>query len=294
MVTDPPAEPGAEIRLKHFKQGTASVLRQFIGVVSLLSLLAVSNAGRAATITLGASQDGTIYSNHVDRGSGGGNALIVGTNGRDDPRRALIEFDVASQVPVGAVIQNVKLTMIMGQLPTAPEEFSTIELHRLTSSWGEGTTQQQNPPNDSFGGMGQGAPAHAGDVTWSSRFWGTPPTPWTTPGGDFDAAVSGMAAIGLPIDVPYSWESTAGMVADVQEWLDNPDGNHGWILKNIDETSMSTFRVFYSRQTATAALRPQLTIVYQMVPEPASLAMVGSAFASCVVAATRRQKRSST
>ena len=34
--------------------------------------------------------------------------------------------------------------------------------------------------------------------------------------------VSGAAAIGLPIDVPYSWESTPAMVADVQEWLDNP------------------------------------------------------------------------
>jgi hypothetical protein len=270
------------------------VLRQFISVVSLLSLVALQSDGRAATITIDASQDGTIYSNHIERGSGGGNALIVGTNGRDDPRRALVAFDVAGQLPAGATIESVKLTMVMGQLPTAPEEFSTIELHRLTSSWGEGTTQQQNPPNDSFGGMGQGAPAHNGDVTWSSRFWGATPTPWTTPGGDFDAAVSGVAAIGLPIDVAYSWESTPGMVADVQEWLDNPVANNGWILKNIDETSMSTFRVFYSRQTATAVLRPQLTITYELVPEPRSLAMVGSAFAGCVVVATRRQKRSST
>jgi hypothetical protein len=269
------------------------VVRQSISVISLLALSVFSTAGRAATITIGASQDGTIYSNHVERGSGGGNALIVGTNGQDDPRRALIAFDVAGNIPAGAMIQSVKLTMVMGQLPTAPEEFSTIELHRLTTSWGEGTTQQQNPPNDSFGGMGQGAPAHNGDVTWNSRFWGATPTPWATPGGDFDADVSGVTAIGLPIDVAYSWESTPGMAADVQEWLDNPASNNGWILKNIDETSMSTFRVFYSRQTATTALRPQLTITYEVVPEPGSLAMVGSAFAGCVVVATRRQKRSS-
>ena len=50
------------------------MLRPFIRVVSLLSLLAVSNDSRAATITLGASQDGTIYSNHINRGSGGGDA----------------------------------------------------------------------------------------------------------------------------------------------------------------------------------------------------------------------------
>lgn len=264
------------------------MLRQFLRVVSLFTLLAISNDSRAATITLGASQDGTIYSNHINRGSGGGNALIVGTNGRDDPRRALIAFDVAGQLPAGAIIESVKLTMVMGQLPTEPEEFSTIELHRVTSSWGEGTTQLQNPPNDSFGGMGQGAPAHSGDVTWSSRFWGATPTQWTTPGGDFDPSVSGAAAIGLPIDVPYSWESTPAMVADVQEWLDNPAGNNGWILKNVDETSMSTFRVFYSRQTATAAWRPQLTIEYQAVPEPASLAIVGVAGVCCLAARRRR------
>jgi hypothetical protein len=267
------------------------VLRQLIGVISITALLAVSNDGRAATITLGASQDGTIYSNHINRGSGGGNALIVGTNGRDAPRRALIAFDVAGQLPAGVAIQSVKLTMVMGQLPTEPEEFATIELHRVTSSWGEGTTQLQNPPNDSFGGMGQGAPAHNGDVTWSSRFWGATPTPWTTPGGDFDASASGAAAIGLPIDIPYSWESTPAMVADVQEWLDNPAGNNGWILKNVDETSMSTFRVFYSRQTATAAWRPQLTIEYQALPEPASLAMVGSIVAGCLVVRRRRAIR---
>lgn len=266
------------------------MLRQLIGVISITALLAVSNDGRAATITLGASQDGTIYSNHIDRGSGGGNALIVGTNGRDAPRRALIAFDVAGQLPSGAMIQNVKLTMVMGQLPTEPEEFATIELHGLTSSWGEGTTQLQNPPNDSFGGMGQGAPAHNGDVTWSSRFWGAAPMPWTTPGGDFDASVSGAAAIGLPIDVPYSWESTPAMVADVQEWLDNPADNRGWILKNVDETSMSTFRVFYSRQTTTAAWRPQLTIEYQETPEPASLAMVSVAVIGGVVARRCRDK----
>lgn len=267
------------------------MLRQFIRIVSLLSLMALASDSRAAIVTLGASQDGTIYSNHINRGSGGGNALIVGTNGRDAPRRALIEFDVAGQIPAGAVIQNVRLTMVMGQLPTEPEEFATIELHRLSASWGEGTTQQQNPPNDSFGGMGQGAPAHDGDVTWSSRFWGSPPTPWATSGGDFSAVVSGAAAIGLPIDVPYSWESNAGMVADVQQWLDNPADNHGWILKNVDETSMSTFRVFYSRQTATAAWRPRLTVEYRMVPEPAPLALAGLAFAGCAVTTMRRWRR---
>src|SRR5689334_9760046 len=109
MATHPPAEPGAGRRYPTLQiQGTASVLRQLIGAISITALLTVSNDGRAATITLGASQDGTIYSNHINRGSGGGNALIVGTNGRDAPRRALVAFDVAGQLPLGVKIQAVK------------------------------------------------------------------------------------------------------------------------------------------------------------------------------------------
>jgi hypothetical protein len=222
-------------------------------------------AGRAAptTVVLGASKDATIYSNHVDRGSGGGNGLFTGTNGQGDRRRAIIAFDVAGHVPPCATIQHVQLTLVLGQLATEPPAVSTIGLHRLTADWGEGTTQQQNPPNDSFGGMGQGAPASEGDVTWNARFFSaTTPTPWTTPGGDFLASPSASSAIGLPLNVGYTWDSTAALVADVQGWLDNPSTNFGWMLVNADETSMSTFRVFYSRHVATATWRPQLSITY--------------------------------
>lgn len=224
------------------------------------------------TIAIGASKDSTIYSNRVDRASGGGNGLFTGTNGQDDPRRALIAFDVAGAVPAGAVIQHVQLTLVLGQLPTGPADTSTVGLHRLVADWGEGTTQQQNPPNDSFGGMGQGAPSLDGDVTWNARFFSaTTPTPWATPGGDFVPTASASAAIGLPLNVGYSWDSTAGLMNDVQGWLDDPSSNFGWMLANADETSTSTFRVFYSRHVATEAWRPQLSITY--VPEPAGLAL---------------------
>ena len=153
---------------------------------------------------------------------------------------------------------------------------STVNLHRLVSSWGEGTTQQQTPPNDSFGGMGQGAPASDGDVTWIARYWGPSPILWDSPGGDFLGDASASAVIGAQIDVPYAWASTPELVADVQQWLDDPTSNFGWVLVNEDEQSASTFRVFYSRQTATSGLRPVLTVSY--VPEPptrlAALAMV--------------------
>jgi hypothetical protein len=221
---------------------------------------------RAATITIGASRDGTIYFNHTDRGSGGGNALISGTNGQDDPRRALIAFDIAGHVPAGAKIRRATMSLVLGALPTEPSAMSLIETHRILADWGEGTTQQQAPANDSLGGTGQGAPAANGDVTWSSRFWGGSPIPWNTPGGDFAASASSAAAVGQAIDVRYTWPSTAATVGDVQNWLDDPAMNFGWMLVNGDESSMSTFRVFFSRHVATAMLRPELTVDY--VPEP--------------------------
>jgi hypothetical protein len=63
-------------------------------------------------------------------------------------------------------------------------------------------------------------------------------------------------------------------VSDVQSWLDVPSTNFGWLLLNADEKSFSTFRVFYSRQVATAAWQPQLEITY--VPEPKGWAIVAS------------------
>jgi hypothetical protein len=264
------------------------VLRRtfFISCVGVALMNGLNTPSDAATVTIGASKDSSIYSNHVDRGTGGGNALITGTNGQDAPRRALIAFDVAGSVPAGAVIQSVTMTLTLGQLPTSPSVISLIELHRITSDWGEGTTQRQTPPNDSFGGMGQGAPASDGDVTWTARFWGATPTLWNSPGGDFAQLASTTAIIGQPLDVPYSWPSTPAAVTDVQSWLDNPSTNFGWLMLNSDESSMSTFRVFYSRQVATAAWRPQLEITY--VPEPTSVVMSVLACTLCMDLKRRR------
>jgi hypothetical protein len=272
------------------QRGVHPARTALVTFMALGGLLGASRASLGATVTLGASRDATIYSNHVDRGSGGGNALITGTNGQDDPRRALIAFDVASAVPAGSVIQSVTMKLVLGQLPTEPTPISVINAHRVLADWGEGTTQQQIPPNDSFGGMGQGAPANLGDVTWIASFWGPTPTYWNQPGGDFSTVASTSAAVGLPIDVAYTWPSTSAAVNDAQSWLDDPSSNFGWMLVNSDEIGTSTFRVFYSRHVATAAWRPQLEITY--IPEPASVLLCVLACFPLVRGARIRSARS--
>jgi hypothetical protein len=235
-------------------------------VFSALALIVtMTSAARAATVTLGASRDATMFQNNADNGSGGGNGLFSGTNGAgNSPRRALIGFDVASALPEGSIIQSAGLTLFLGQFPNvAATPTSTIGLRRIVANWGEGNTQQQIPPNDTFGGQGQGAPAVDGDVTWNARFFSTTnPTPWTNPGGDFVNAVSASTVVTRTLNSGYTWSSTDATVEDVQGWLDNPSTNFGWMLVNADEASPATFRGFYSRQTATASLRPQLSLTY--------------------------------
>ena len=60
---------------------------------------------------------------------------------------------------------------------------------------------------------------------------------------------------------PYVWGPTNGMVADVQQWLDSPSENFGWILVG-DEAAPHLAKRFDSREDTVLTARPKLTIVY--------------------------------
>ena len=95
----------------------------------------------AATTTLVASKDNSIFANNVDNSNGGGAGVFVGTTNsmqNNSIRRGLLEFNIASAVPAGATITEVNLTMYLGQASLA-SGMRTIDLHRLTADWGEGT-----------------------------------------------------------------------------------------------------------------------------------------------------------
>lgn len=244
-------------------------------LLALCVSLAMAPLAQAATIMLGASKDASIFQNNVGNSSGAGNGLIVGTNAQSSARRAAVAFDVAGAVPAGATIQDVKLHLVVGAVAGGGgggggSENVTIGLHRLLANWGEGNSQQQNPPSDSLGGQGQGVAASAGDITWNSSFHAS--SLWSTPGGNFAASGSASALIDALVGTTKSWTS-AELVSDVQNWLDNPSGNFGWMLKNMDEASANSGRTFYTSEVATAAFRPQLEVTYEVVPEPSTVAL---------------------
>ena len=240
-------------------------------IATLLVLIGLAMPASAQTeVTLAATQDNTLYEdNDGDTSNGAGQYLFIGQTNQGDLRRALLKFDVASGVPAGATIESVTLSANVSKLPSGSGT-QPATLHRVTSAWGEGTS-------DAGGNEGGGTAAVAGDATWTHRFFET--DTWTTAGGDFDASSSASASIGS--NGPVSWGSTSALVADVQGWLDDPDTNHGWLIRG-NESTTRTARRLDSRQNATEANRPVLTITYtqataaEETPDAASFRLDGA------------------
>lgn len=213
--------------------------------------------------TLTPSQDNTIFSENppgpppaiTGYPSDALGYLYVGRTGPNyGPylRRALVAFDVAAQVPAGTVIQSAQVSMYLNR-PGPASEGTSLALHRLNETWGEGTSKNAS-------GQGFGAQATSGDATWVRRFYDT--STWATPGGSFVASASATAPVfGMGT---HTWGPTAQLLADVQGWIDAPSSNAGWILVG-DEVTDTTSCQFHSKDSFGQA--PSLEITYGIAPE---------------------------
>jgi hypothetical protein len=217
----------------------------------------LSGSALAETVFVEASQDNTLYehSQGTLRSNGAGRFLFAGKTINFGVRRALLAFKDLGAVPAGASISSVKLHLYVSK-ENAPQ--TTVRVRRLDSDWGEGTS-------DATSAEGQGAQAAAGDATWNHTFFDN--MTWTTPGGDFAAVAS--AQIVVDMVGAYTVESTSGLVADVQHWLDNPGENYGWIL--IANENTTSARRFNSREHGTVERRPTIEIEYSTPTAPAPL-----------------------
>jgi hypothetical protein len=140
-------------------------------------------------------------------------------------QRTLVLFDL-SIVP-NAGIKSATLTLNM---VSAPSNARTYSANLVTSFW--------NEP----------------DVTWTNR---VATTPWGAAGGDFDGTVSSNAAIPTAV-APVSWN----VITMLQTWY-NGTANYGFLIKDnteVDGTARTT--QFRSKEDATAANRPTLTLTF--------------------------------
>jgi hypothetical protein len=236
-------------------------------ILTLLSLPGLVLAAQPATshpvpstptdvlsAALGSSADNTLYEDpNGSLSNGAGTHFFAGRAGATAGgaiRQGLIRFDVASSLPPTATIIGVTLYLTMSQTAAGPQP---VELHRVTASWGEGSSAATS-------GEGSGALAAAGDATWLHRFYSS--TLWTTPGGDFIATASAtmtVAGIGS-----YSW-SAPGMVSDVQMWLNAPATNDGWLVLG-NEATASTAKRFDTKENLDPNARPLLVVTYLLLP----------------------------
>lgn len=216
-------------------------------LVLVAASLGLAPSSRAATVTIEAIRDTTVYSESGTVGNGAGQYAFAGETNALHRRRTLLFFDVASVLPADATVDAATLSLHLSRTTNGGQ---TVAVHRVLAAWGEGGSNANAEE-------GQGAAATAGDATWTNRLH--PTDAWTTAGGDFTAAPSASTTVGLTPGT-YTWSASA-LADDVQGWRDGAFPEHGWIVVGNETTSGTTKR-FDSREYPDEARRPKLTIDY--------------------------------
>ena len=232
--------------------------RKLICLLLFVSLPLIPMLSTADEVLIVAGADNTLYEDSLGSVSNGSGAIMVAgrTNGEvDSIRRAVLFFDVAGNIPHGAVVESVALSLYLNKGNGGVRE---MRLHRLLTDWGEGASVKD--------GGGLGATAEPGDATWLHTFY--PDAFWGSDGGRYVGRVSASQLVGTAVgnnDLAgsYTWLSTDRLVDDVRRWVKKPSRNYGWILVG-DESVKQTAKQFASRESVSPELRPMLEVTYSL------------------------------
>jgi hypothetical protein len=232
--------------------------RKLICSLLFVSLPLIPMLSTADEVLIVAGADNTLYEDSLGSVSNGSGAIMVAgrTNGEiDSIRRAVLFFDVAGNIPHGAVVESVALSLYLNKGNGGARE---MRLHRLLTDWGEGASVKD--------GGGLGATAEPGDATWLHTFY--PDAFWGSDGGRYVGRVSASQLVGTAggnndLAGSYTWPSTDRLVDDVRRWVKKPSMNHGWVLVG-DESVKQTAKQFASRESVSPELRPMLEVTYSL------------------------------
>jgi hypothetical protein len=246
----------------------------FLAAAGLFALMRPAPDANGESVTLSPVADTTLLESTPTNNLGAATVLLSGASSGDlggsfgAISRALLRFDVASQVPSTATVTSVTLTVRVTRTPLIGGVDSTNGLHKVLQPWTEGT--KTGDPN-------VGEPATAGEATWNARQH--PSVLWASPGGGagVDYAAAASASTFITGIAAYTFESTSNLVADVQSWLNSSNSNFGWILLSSDEATPTTVRRFGSREAGTNG--PSLLVEYttQTIVPPPTITQAGLA-----------------
>ena len=237
---------------------------RWVLLVTAVVLMAAVVPAKAITTIVYQPEDTVIYEGYPDRNYGeaqwSGNSVRTGNPTPPSTYRTLVKFDLAGNLPANAVIDSATFSVrtIGGDTGNIIWNF-----YRVTNSWVEGTGYD-GLPNSYDNGV-----IEFGSVSWNSREHDT--LPWNTPGGDFDPAWLSLNQ-SMPVSSLYSWPiSDGGGLAILQDWVDNPADNHGFLIDLDQGPGNSNDQVevtWYSSEQPhgvggiTDAERPQLVVDY--------------------------------
>lgn len=219
-----------------------------VAIFTFMVITLSGPAARADTVMLVPSKDNTLYENEFGTlSNGSGPSFFSGPTNFAGLRRALIAFDIAGNIPAGSTITNVELTLVV---TLSISGGVSTDLRRVETDWGEGASDTQMNPG------GSGDASQTEDATWIHTFY--PDQFWDLPGGDFSEVISGSTSVGQ--EGTYTWNSTPQMVADVQDWLENPETNYGWVVFGNGFEGQA--KRYASRENPTEGDRPQLVLEF--------------------------------
>jgi hypothetical protein len=192
-----------------------------------------------------AGKDTFLRSNSPTANSGAATAYYIGDQSTTASIaiRFLLAFPLDA-IPAGDVIDDVELTLEDAAAGGTGDPASwAANLRRVLVEWVEG------------------------QATWNIRKTGTN---WnaggcSTDGTDRTATPSAFITLDTTAGSFVTW-SGAGLVADVQGWLDGDFGNYGWLLSCDDAEFLGTTETAYNyivtSDHATANRHPKLTITH--------------------------------
>ena len=261
--------------------------RRSLCLLASLALVFLFCGVAAADITFqGTAQtdDNLLYSSADGVYNLGANVEISAGADWTGSRRSLLRFDLSSLA--GKTVTAVSLTL--AKTSDSGNSYSQpVNLYQISSAnagWDEGASAY--------------AAAKSGESCWAAKVY--PSTPWAGSAGlgtagtadtkdtDYIATPLGSFTVANTDAVGTLYTVNFASVSFLQDWVNTPASNAGFLLYSPALETASAWIAFGSSENATAGYQPVLTVT--VVPEPCMLALLATGLFGLICYAWRKRK----